>query len=283
MSAIPVLMQLRPADEVAKRQLCLFVVIMERSDFNSRRSFFEDAIDRRHPKKPSDSKQSMKMAARSDSSERSFIEYPAFSSTIMTSSPTESEVASPRAASLSTNAAITKLSPIQLREVRDAFQVLDRDHDGQVDPEDIAVMLSSLGLDANEASLASFFQQDMPQSINLPVFLTIIAELLEPFPPSTELENALAAFDEDDSGLIDLADLREALVQTNPAENGSDRSSLTENQLYEVVRDFTSSSALPRTPASKRLMRREVFRYQEFVSNITGAIGTEGAVARVGE
>lgn len=236
---------------------------MDRSDFNNRRSFFEDASD-------IDRSISITGGSRSSTEENSTI-----SQSIMALPLTNSDVASSRAVSLSNNVAISKLNPIQLREMRDAFQVLDRDHDGQVDPEDIAVMLSSLGLDADEAALAAFFPRDAPKSLNLPAFLTIIAELLEPFSSSTELENALVAFDEDDSGQIDLADLREALVHPAP-EDGSDHLILTESEIDEVVRGFTSRSTLSRTPVSKRLVRGEVFRYEEFVSSITGATGTEG-------
>lgn len=42
--------------------------------------------------------------------------------------------------------AISKLQPSQVRELREAFQILDRDSDGFVGREDIADMLNQLGL-----------------------------------------------------------------------------------------------------------------------------------------
>ena len=41
--------------------------------------------------------------------------------------------------------ALTKLPPPQVREMREAFQVLDRDNDGLVNKDDIADILLNLG------------------------------------------------------------------------------------------------------------------------------------------
>lgn len=40
---------------------------------------------------------------------------------------------------------ISKLHPSQLRDMRESFQVMDRDNDGQVNREDIAEVLTQLG------------------------------------------------------------------------------------------------------------------------------------------
>lgn len=41
--------------------------------------------------------------------------------------------------------ALSKLPPAQLREMREAFQVLDRDSDGQVNRDDVVDCLTNLG------------------------------------------------------------------------------------------------------------------------------------------
>lgn len=43
------------------------------------------------------------------------------------------------------NDSLEKLRPAQLREMREAFQALDRDGDGQVNREDVADILLNLG------------------------------------------------------------------------------------------------------------------------------------------
>jgi hypothetical protein len=44
------------------------------------------------------------------------------------------------------NSALSQLPPAQVRELREGFQILDRDSDGQVGREDVADMLTQLGL-----------------------------------------------------------------------------------------------------------------------------------------
>jgi Ca2+-binding EF-hand superfamily protein len=43
------------------------------------------------------------------------------------------------------NNALSKLQPAQVRELREGFQTLDRDSDGQVGREDVADMYTQLG------------------------------------------------------------------------------------------------------------------------------------------
>jgi Ca2+-binding EF-hand superfamily protein len=44
------------------------------------------------------------------------------------------------------NNALSKLQPAQVRELREGFQILDRDSDGLVGREDVADMLTQLGI-----------------------------------------------------------------------------------------------------------------------------------------
>jgi len=43
---------------------------------------------------------------------------------------------------------VSKLHPAQLRDMRESFQVLDRDNDGQVDRADVGEVLLQLGTPA---------------------------------------------------------------------------------------------------------------------------------------
>ena len=69
------------------------------------------------------------------------------------SSPTRGANASPSrggdvlttSQSAAENNTLSKLQPAQVRELRDGFQLLDRDSDGQVSRDDVADMLAQLG------------------------------------------------------------------------------------------------------------------------------------------
>ncbi|PGH23262.1 hypothetical protein AJ80_02678 [Polytolypa hystricis UAMH7299] len=170
---------------------------------------------------------------------------------------------------------LAKLPPAQLREMREAFQVFDRDNDGQVNREDVAEVLLNLGLDASPSATSAFFPPGAPQTLNLPTYLNSIASLLAPLSSPQEMLNAFAAFDEDDSGQVDLDELRDALLNTSPDPN---EKPLTEREVDEVVRGFTGRRVFGSKGGKAAGLggagkRSEVFRYQEFVGSVTG--GTE--------
>ncbi|KAJ4292179.1 hypothetical protein N0V88_005808 [Collariella sp. IMI 366227] len=96
--------------------------------------------------------------------------------------------------------ALSQLQPAQVRTMREAFQILDRDSDGAVNRED--------------------------------------------------LTSAFSAFDDDDSGQIDVAELRDALLHTAP-EPG--QQPLTALDVEKVIAGFTGRRAFSKTAASAGL------------------------------
>ncbi|KAL2798254.1 calmodulin [Aspergillus keveii] len=165
-----------------------------------------------------------------------------------------------------TSDAAARLAPTQLREIREAFQVLDRDNDGFVDKDDVADVLANIGQDPS--TLSQFFPPGGAATINFPTFLNTLSHLLSPLSSRQELMNALSAFDEDDSGQIDVDELRDALLHTAPDDG---ERPLTEREVNEVLNGFTGRRAFGgkggKTGSGKR---REVLRYQEFVNTVIG-------------
>ncbi|KAJ9212432.1 hypothetical protein DTO166G4_5924 [Paecilomyces variotii] len=179
------------------------------------------------------------------------------------------------------NDSLSRLPPAQLREMREAFQVLDRDNDGIVNREDVADVLRNLGQDSSSAAIGQYFPPGSSQTINLPTFLNSISTLLAPLSSSQELLNALAAFDDDDSGQIDVAELRDALLHTSPE---AGESPLSEREIDEVIAGFTGRRAFGRTARSGGFAggakKGDVFRYQEFVANVMGGPDSDKAGAK---
>ncbi|GAD92570.1 calmodulin, putative [Paecilomyces variotii No. 5] len=176
------------------------------------------------------------------------------------------------------NDSLSRLPPAQLREMREAFQVLDRDNDGIVNREDVADVLRNLGQDSSSAATGQYFPPGSSQTINLPTFLNSISTLLAPLSSSQELLNALAAFDDDDSGQIDVAELRDALLHTSPE---AGESPLTEREIDDVIAGFTGRRAFGRTARGSDFAggakKGEVFRYQEFVASVMGGTDSDKA------
>jgi len=157
--------------------------------------------------------------------------------------------------------------------LREGFQILDRDSDGMVGREDVADMLTQLGLSANPSDLTQLFPPSTPQTVTLPTFLNSLAILLASLSPSNELLSAFAAFDEDDSGQVDLAELRDALLHTAP-EPGDN--SLTEREINRVMSGFTGRRAFGKSIGGGIGKRGEVFKYQDFVNSVAGGASAVG-------
>lgn len=119
--------------------------------------------------------------------------------------------------------------------------------------------------------MSPFFPPSGPQTIALAAFLNSLADALSALSPSAELLSAFSAFDDDDSGQVDLAVLRNALLNTAP-EPGE--RALTAAEVDKVVEGFTGRRAFNRNMNSHLGAKRgEVFRYQEFVGSIMGTNG----------
>ncbi|KAI9775269.1 MAG: hypothetical protein M1839_001321 [Geoglossum umbratile] len=170
------------------------------------------------------------------------------------------------------NGPLSQLNPAQVRELREGFQLLDRDSDGHVGRDDIADMLANLGLDASSSAISSFFPPGSSQTLTLPQFLTQLSSLLSLISPSQELLSAFAAFDDDDSGQVDLGELRDALLHTAP-EPGEGGRMLTEGEVDRVMTGFTGRRTFGKGSNGRR---GEVFRYEDFVGAVSGGGSTSG-------
>ncbi|KAI9048894.1 hypothetical protein LZ554_006748 [Drepanopeziza brunnea f. sp. 'monogermtubi'] len=205
----------------------------------------------------------------------------------MEASPTRgSSVASPGFGAMLTttrstdiNNALSRLQPAQVRELREGFQVLDRDSDGLVGREDVVDMFTQLGMSANASQIAAFFPHASSQTVALPTFLNSIAVQLTALSPPAELLSAFSAFDEDDSGQVDLAELRDALLHTAPDPG---EIPLTEREIDRVMSGFTGRRAFGKHAAGMG-KRGEVFKYQEFVAGVAGGATTDGKSERESE
>jgi Ca2+-binding EF-hand superfamily protein len=185
---------------------------------------------------------------------------------------------------LSTNDNLGKLPPALLHNLRESFSVLDANSTGSIDATSVAETLQSLGL--NETNLSQFFPAGQPQSMALPQYLSQLANILVNLSPQQELLNAFSAFDDDDSGQIDILELKTALLNTAP-EPGERALSAADIDRAMNMEGFTGRRILGKNvigmagvrglkEPSVRKGGGDVFRYQEFVGNLTGGPATDG-------
>lgn len=103
--------------------------------------------------------------------------------------------------------------------------------------------------------------------MNLSSYLNTLSSLLAPLSSASELNAAFAAFDVDDSGQIDLQELRIALLQTVPE---SGEVALTERDINTVTDGFSGRRAFSKGMSKESSKRGDAFRYTEFVGALTG-------------
>ncbi|MCJ1307839.1 hypothetical protein MMC25_001487 [Agyrium rufum] len=202
--------------------------------------------------------------------------------TSTTSLPTLSSTATTTAASPKfslngpTNDTISKLPPPLLRSLQESFSILDRHSTGTISRDDISETLSSLGLDNSTSSVSPFFPPSAAQSLTLPSYLQTLSSLLVPLSSQQELMSAFSAFDADDSGQVDVKELRDALLNTAPDREWGGRG-LSEREIELCLdgfvgrREFTTTSSLGRgMNTGGGVGKGEVFRYADWVGNLMG-------------
>lgn len=160
-----------------------------------------------------------------------------------------------------------------LHSMRESFEVLDSNNTGSINSAAVADMLSQLGMETIPAALKDFFPPSAPAQLNLARYLDILSGPLADLSEPDELRAAFEAFDVDDSGQIDLHTLREALLHTAP-QPGEDMIRLSEREVDNVLGEFTGRRAFGAKGLNAGKAKGEVFRYRDFMANVSAGGGT---------
>ncbi|KAJ3571395.1 hypothetical protein NP233_g3777 [Leucocoprinus birnbaumii] len=125
--------------------------------------------------------------------------------------------------------------PAQIQQFKEAFQLIDHDKDGWVSEGDLKEIFSSLGLRFSQGITPSKKMMDEllnsrpgghsrgdvfgassdpnDRGVNFTMFLTMMSERLFEFDVETELLEAFASFDENDSGMVKVDEMKKWLSE----------------------------------------------------------------------
>lgn len=159
--------------------------------------------------------------------------------------------------------------------MRESFEVLDSANSGTVNSANLAELLDQLGMDSSARALLDFFPPNAPTNLNLARYLDTLSAPYSDLSQPDELAAAFSAFDVDDSGQIDLAELKDALLTTAPDHGGEDLR-MTEAEVDSVMATFSSRRAFGGKGVFGNAggkSRGDVFRYRDFMASITGGAG----------
>ncbi|KAI5801163.1 hypothetical protein EDC01DRAFT_646982, partial [Geopyxis carbonaria] len=155
--------------------------------------------------------------------------------------------------------ALNQLSATQIGQLKESFQLLDKDGDGAISSSDLSSMLASLGLDSSSAATTDYLAA-VGAPFNLASYLTHLSQHLSLLSPTSELLAAFEAFDEGDDGTVDVRELKASLVGLGER--------MTPEQVDMAVKGFTRRGKLGGGGG-------EVFRYREFVDTLAGKNGED--------
>jgi Ca2+-binding EF-hand superfamily protein len=165
--------------------------------------------------------------------------------------------------------------------MRESFEVLDSSNSGTVNAAAVADMLDQMGMDNSTSALKDFFPPNAPAQLNLARYLDMLSAPLAELSHNDELMAAFEAWDVDDSGQIDVIELRAALLHT-AAEPGN--AQMSEREIDSILGEFASRRHFGGKGLNVAKGKGEVFRYKEFMASVSGGgadagNGLEGVTA----
>ncbi|GLB35946.1 putative EF-hand domain containing protein [Lyophyllum shimeji] len=114
----------------------------------------------------------------------------------------------------------------QIQQFKEAFQLIDHDKDGWVNESDLKEIFSSLGITPSKKMLDDLLsarpgghgrtyseETGADRGINFTMFLTMMSERLFEFDTEAELLEAFESFDENDSGMVKVEEMRKWLSE----------------------------------------------------------------------
>lgn len=107
------------------------------------------------------------------------------------------------------------LSEQQVKDLRTAFDLFDKNKDGHISAEELGNVLRAMGQTPTDQDIKDIIREadtDKNGSIEFEEFKTIISKKMKPEISEDELREAFKVFDRDNSGKISVEELRWAMA-----------------------------------------------------------------------
>lgn len=140
-------------------------------------------------------------------------------------------------------AKFTNLPAEQINKLRDAFQLIDQDNDGNISHSDLKKIYESIGNPKTDEEINKMLTTD----VSFTNYLTLLSNQLSSVPNKNEIIKAMKVFSEDME--INIRELKESLI----------KSGLTEKEIDSVLNNFKS----------ERMNGDQIFMGNEFLNYIT--------------
>lgn len=115
----------------------------------------------------------------------------------------------------------------QLKQLKEAFNLIDQDRDGVISKEDLQTILISLGQKPTDKEVRDMLNEVGMGSVDFARFLSMFASKMGAADPEDLIRNAFTCFDEDCDGYINLEEFKELLMTMGLR--------LTEQQVHVIL------------------------------------------------
>jgi Ca2+-binding EF-hand superfamily protein len=108
------------------------------------------------------------------------------------------------------------LSPEQIKEIKEAFDLFDIDGTGRIDPQEVQLALNTLGYAGAREEVQAIvheLERTHKRSMDFPEFLRIVTRTLQSRDPAGELLKAFMRFDDDATGRISFRNLKRVALE----------------------------------------------------------------------
>jgi len=127
--------------------------------------------------------------------------------------PADDAPAAAKPAKKSTSNVFALFKQAQIQEFKEAFQMMDLNRDGFLDQSDLSGIWQQTGRDV-DAKTCDEMLAECPGQLNFTHFLNLFGEKMHGTDPETTLRDAFAMFDNDKSGFLDEAYVKDLLMNT---------------------------------------------------------------------
>ncbi len=124
------------------------------------------------------------------------------------------------------------LTEEQIAEFKEAFQIFDKDGDGNITTKELGTVMRSLGQNPTQEEIGKMIEEvdkDASGTIDFKEFLNLMARKMKETDTEDDLIDAFKVFDRDGNGVISAHELR--FVMTTAGEQ------LTNDEIDEMIRE----------------------------------------------
>ncbi|CEP11988.1 hypothetical protein [Parasitella parasitica] len=110
------------------------------------------------------------------------------------------------------------MTPDQIQEYREAFQLFDKDGNGSISAPELGVVLRTFGMNPSEAELQDMVDDvdaDGNGNIDFDEFLSLVKSFKQEEGDTNDLQEAFRVFDADGNGMIDRSELQKVMLSLN--------------------------------------------------------------------